>query len=95
MQNDLQQSSQEYEKLKSEISQRKDIFSKLQAEKNKVSNEKSKAENINTKFRKKIEDYKVPEVMEYVDLKVDKKNKNKNKNTFFFFFIINKEILNK
>jgi len=69
--NDLQQSSQEYEKLKSEISQRKDIFSKLQAEKNKVSNEKSKAENINTKFRKKIEDYKVPEVMEYVDLKIE------------------------
>eukprot|EP00833_Pecoramyces_ruminatium_P006291 jgi/Orpsp1_1/1180323/evm.model.c7180000072941.2 len=68
--NNLQQSSQEYEKLKSEISQRKDIYTKLLAEENKVTNEKIKAEKTNTSFKKKIDEYRVPEVMEYIDLKV-------------------------
>jgi len=40
------------------------------AEVNKVSNEKDKVEWVNTKFKKKIDEYKVPEVMEYIDLKV-------------------------
>ncbi|ORY40578.1 hypothetical protein LY90DRAFT_704085 [Neocallimastix californiae] len=69
--NNLQQSSQEYDKLKSEISQRKEIYSKLLAEVNKVSNEKDKVEWVNTKFKKKIDEYKVPEVMEYIDLKIE------------------------
>jgi len=69
--NNLQQSSQEYEKLKSEISQRKDIYTKLLAEENKVTNEKIKAEKTNTSFKKKIDEYRVPEVMEYIDLKIE------------------------
>jgi len=69
--NNLQQCSQEYDKLKSEIAQRKEIFSKLQAEENKVTNEKVKAEKINTSFKKKIDEYRVPMVMEYIDLKIE------------------------
>jgi len=69
--NNLQLSSQEYDKLKTEISQRKEIYSKLLAEVNKVSNEKDKVEWVNTKFKKKIDEYKVPEVMEYIDLKIE------------------------
>ncbi|ORX83538.1 hypothetical protein BCR32DRAFT_291937 [Anaeromyces robustus] len=69
--NNLQQCSQEYDKLKSEIAQRKEIYSKLLSEEAKVTNEKIKAEKTNTSFKKKIDEYRVPEVMEYIDLKIE------------------------
>jgi len=69
--NNLQQCSQEYEKLKTEIAQRKEIYSKLKAEEAKVTSEKEKAEKVNVSFKKKIDEYRVPMVMEYIDLKIE------------------------
>ncbi|KAJ3332697.1 hypothetical protein HDU76_013376 [Blyttiomyces sp. JEL0837] len=65
----LQTLTGESERLESEISQRQDLLEKLNAEGEIVKEETEKAEKINEKLTGQIEEYKVPQVMEYVNLK--------------------------
>ncbi|XP_064398587.1 coiled-coil domain-containing protein 113-like [Halichondria panicea] len=58
--------SAECGQLDSEISQRTDLLQRVQTETTTVNNEKSTAEEVNAEARKKLEDFKVPDVMEYV-----------------------------
>ena len=61
----------ESNRLGSEITSRRDLLSRIDAETNMVEDERSKAEKINRKLRQQLTDYKVPEVMEYVEEKAD------------------------
>lgn len=61
----------ESEKLKSEIIQRNDLFGKIETEMKFVLQEKETALAVNKKCRQQIQDFKVPDVMEYVQEKSD------------------------
>ena len=66
----LQSLSEESRKLRAEITQRKDLLSKLQSESSIVDLEMQKADRIYQKLSDQIQEYKVPQVLEYVTLKV-------------------------
>ncbi|XP_060600612.1 coiled-coil domain-containing protein 113-like [Ruditapes philippinarum] len=61
----------ESERLKSEITSRADLLTRIDAETTVVEAERSKAEKRNRKLRQQLADYRVPEVMEYVSEKAD------------------------
>jgi len=61
----------ESDRLKTEIVQRKDLFSKIESEMKLVEQEKSTAEERNSKCKQQLQDFKVPEVMEYVNEKAE------------------------
>ncbi|XP_060066425.1 coiled-coil domain-containing protein 113-like [Ylistrum balloti] len=61
----------ESERLKSEITARNDLLTRIDAETKVVEVERAKAEKINRKLRQQLADYRVPEVMEYVTEKAD------------------------
>eukprot|EP00842_Homolaphlyctis_polyrhiza_P006378 jgi/Hompol1/6741/HPOL_003319-RA len=65
----LQTLSSESERLRAEIAQRKDLLGKLIAEAEVVSQDKQKAERLNGWLLKQLDDYKVPDVMDYVLVK--------------------------
>jgi len=59
----------ESDRLNSEINQRKDLLWRIEAEMNIVEQEKSQADDTNKKYRQQLQDYKVPDVMDYVEEK--------------------------
>lgn len=61
----------ESERLKTEISSRLELLSRIDTETKSVEQERSKAEKINRKLRQQLGDYKVPDVMEYVGEKAN------------------------
>lgn len=61
----------ESDKLKSEIAQRNDLYYKIETEMKFVKQEKESAEQVNKKCRQQLQDFKVPDVMEYVQEKSD------------------------
>ncbi|OWF48016.1 coiled-coil domain-containing protein 113-like [Mizuhopecten yessoensis] len=61
----------ESERLKSEITARNELLTRIDAETKVVEVERAKAEKINRKLRQQLADYRVPEVMEYVTEKAD------------------------
>lgn len=67
----LQVLTLESDKLRSEIIQRNDLYGKIETEMKFVLQEKETALAVNKKFRQQIQDFKVPDVMEYVHEKSD------------------------
>jgi len=67
----------ESDRLKSEIGQRKDLLRKIGLEMDLVEREKSEAEDANKKYQQQLQDYKVPDVMEYVEEKAQLYNLHK------------------
>ncbi|OPL32938.1 hypothetical protein AM593_05241, partial [Mytilus galloprovincialis] len=61
----------ESERLKSEISSRNELLTKIDAETTVVEDERAKAEKINRKLRQQLTDFRVPDVMDYVTEKAD------------------------
>jgi antitoxin component YwqK of YwqJK toxin-antitoxin module len=61
---------QESRKLKTEINQRADLLNKLEREAERVQTEKETAKEVNSAIRLQLESYKVPQVMDYVEIKV-------------------------
>ncbi|XP_052817565.1 coiled-coil domain-containing protein 113-like [Mya arenaria] len=61
----------ESERLKSEITSRNDLLTRIDSETTVVEEERAKAERRNKKLRQQLADYRVPEVMEYVSEKAD------------------------
>ncbi|KAI8773473.1 coiled-coil domain-containing protein 113, partial [Biomphalaria glabrata] len=58
--------TKESERLKSEITSRQDMDSRIQAETAIAEAERTKAEQMNKKLRKQLNNFKVPSVMDYV-----------------------------
>lgn len=56
----------ESESIDNEMFQRNELMKKLEIETDQVVLEKDKAEDINTKTKKKLEDFKVPDVIDYM-----------------------------
>ena len=67
----------ESDRLKSEINQRKELLRKIGVEMDLVEWEKGEAEIANKKYHQQLQDYKVPDVMEYVQEKADLYNLRK------------------
>ncbi|KAK3086713.1 hypothetical protein FSP39_022367 [Pinctada imbricata] len=67
----LQTLTMESERLKSEISSRNELLSRIDSETDVVEEDRAKAEKINRKLRQQLADFKVPDVMEYVTEKAD------------------------
>jgi hypothetical protein len=63
--------TQESERLKQEISQRKELLQKIDQEMVSVQDERDKADLMNRKYRQQLSDYKVPDVMDYVQEKAE------------------------
>lgn len=63
--------TKESERLKSEISSRQELLSRIDTETEQVEDDRAKAEKINRKLRQQLADFRVPEVMEYVGEKAD------------------------
>lgn len=61
----------ESDRLNSEITQRKDLLRKIDVEMDVVEMEKAEAEEANRKYHQQLQDYRVPDVMEYVQEKAD------------------------
>lgn len=61
--------TQESARLKSEIAQREELYAKIDAESEVVEAERGKAEKLNVRLRKQLDDFKVPDVLEYVEVK--------------------------
>lgn len=61
--------TKESDRLFSEINQRKELLSKIEAEMSLVEQEKTAAHATNKNYRQNLQDYKVPDVMEYVQEK--------------------------
>ena len=73
----------ESDRLKSEIGQRKDLLRKIGSEMELVEREKTEAEDANKKYHQQVQDYKVPDVMEYVHEKAHLYNLHKVKDLSF------------
>ncbi|KAJ3115712.1 hypothetical protein HK100_001262 [Physocladia obscura] len=73
----LQSLTSESQKLRNEINQRTDFLSKLNQEAKIVARETQKASTINEKLKIKMEEFKVPHVMEYVNMKAEQYDLNK------------------
>ncbi|KAJ3298059.1 hypothetical protein HDU79_000910 [Rhizoclosmatium sp. JEL0117] len=67
----LQSLTGESQKLKSEIDQRREFLAKLNMEATLVAEETKKASTVNEKLREKMEEFRVPHVMEYVHIKAE------------------------
>ena len=58
-------------RLKAEIQLREDMLNKIAGESTVVEEERAKAERINVKLRKQLEEYRVPMVLDYVNEKAN------------------------
>ncbi|XP_071503610.1 cilia- and flagella-associated protein 263-like [Diadema antillarum] len=67
----LQTLTMESDRLKSEISSRNELLSRIDTETETVEEERASAEELNRRLRQQLEDYKVPDVVEYVQEKAD------------------------
>ncbi|KAI8622533.1 hypothetical protein BC830DRAFT_1088695 [Chytriomyces sp. MP71] len=67
----LQSLTGESQKLRNEIDQRRELLSKLNSESSLVSQERKKAEEVNLRLKEKMEEFRVPPVMEYVHIKAE------------------------
>jgi len=67
----------ESDRLKSEIGQRKELLRKIEVEMDLVEKEKEEAGDANKKYHQQLQDFKVPDVMEYVQEKADLYNLRK------------------
>jgi len=61
----------ESDRLKSEIALRNDLLSRIDSETDAVEKEREKAEKINGNLRRQLQDYIVPEVIDYVQVRAD------------------------
>ncbi|XP_063686995.1 coiled-coil domain-containing protein 113-like isoform X2 [Bolinopsis microptera] len=61
----------ESNRLKLEISQRNELLTKIDKETELVEKEREKAESINANLRRQLQDYIVPEVLDYVQVRAD------------------------
>jgi DNA repair exonuclease SbcCD ATPase subunit len=59
----------EFQRLQTEIAQRKDLLAKLKVEAGMVEQEREKAENLNNWLLQQIDTFRVPDVMDYVTVK--------------------------
>uniref|UniRef100_A0A8C5QEV3 Cilia- and flagella-associated protein 263 n=1 Tax=Leptobrachium leishanense TaxID=445787 RepID=A0A8C5QEV3_9ANUR len=66
----LQNSTAASSRLQKEIALRNQILQRIEAETHVVEQEREKAENLNKKIRKQLGDYHVPEVLQYVQEKM-------------------------
>ncbi|XP_069595674.1 cilia- and flagella-associated protein 263 [Ranitomeya imitator] len=66
----LQHSSLESGRLTKEISSRSEILQRIELETSQVEQERAKAEILNKKLRKQLSDYRVPDVLQYVQEKM-------------------------
>ena len=62
----LSRLTQESDQLKNELKQRNDILDKLNAEFSVAESDREEANEINITLKRKLSDFKVPEVMDYV-----------------------------
>ncbi|XP_033126093.1 coiled-coil domain-containing protein 113-like [Anneissia japonica] len=73
----LQTLTLESDRLNAEISSRNDLLGKIDSETDTVQSERAKAEEVNRRLRQQLEDFRVPEVVEYVQEKADLYEMNK------------------
>ncbi|KAG8562352.1 hypothetical protein GDO81_015648 [Engystomops pustulosus] len=78
----LQNTMVESTHLAREISVRNDILQRIELETEQVEQERAKAESINKKLRKQLSDYRVPDVLEYVQEKMEQEELEKNVRTW-------------
>ncbi|KXJ27320.1 coiled-coil domain-containing protein 113 [Exaiptasia diaphana] len=57
----------ESDQLKTEITQRNDLLCRIETENQMVDKDRKAADKLNTRLKQQLADYKVPEVMEYVE----------------------------
>ncbi|XP_063294040.1 coiled-coil domain-containing protein 113 [Pelobates fuscus] len=67
----LQNTTTEKVHLEQEISARNQILQRIESETQLVEQEREKAESLNKKLRKQLGDYRVPQLLEYVQEKID------------------------
>lgn len=72
----------ESDRLQAEISQRDDMLAKIAAETKVVEEDRSKALHCNKKLRKQLEDFRVPEVLDYVSEKAEQQHLTKTVKTW-------------
>uniref|UniRef100_A0A667XYP1 Cilia- and flagella-associated protein 263 n=1 Tax=Myripristis murdjan TaxID=586833 RepID=A0A667XYP1_9TELE len=65
----LQTVSSECKQLSCDITSRKEMLVKIEEETQRVEEERSKAEALNKKLRRRLTDYHVPDVLEYIRVK--------------------------
>lgn len=61
----------EYDKLQSEIAVKEDHLRRLLDETTRVSEEKAQAQRTNSKLKQQLEEYRVPQVLDYVKLNAE------------------------
>jgi predicted nuclease with TOPRIM domain len=61
----------EYEKLRAEIKVKQDNLTRLNDEYNRVLEEKTSVEKTNKKLKQQMEEYRVPQVLDYVKLNAE------------------------
>lgn len=71
LQHKLQECTELSKRLEQETNSRKELLERIDAETSQVEKERRKAEKINKKLKQQLDDYKVPEVMDYVTEKAD------------------------
>ncbi|XP_056381361.1 coiled-coil domain-containing protein 113 isoform X2 [Hyla sarda] len=74
----LQNTMVESVHLAKEISVRNEILQKIELETVQVEQERAKAESLNKKLRKQLSDYRVPDVLQYVQEKMEQEELEKN-----------------
>ncbi|XP_073515914.1 cilia- and flagella-associated protein 263 isoform X2 [Phyllobates terribilis] len=74
----LQHTSLESGRLAKEISSRAEILQRIELETSQVEQEREKAEIVNKKLRKQLSDYRVPDVLQYVQEKMAQEELEKN-----------------
>ncbi|XP_063801913.1 coiled-coil domain-containing protein 113 isoform X2 [Pseudophryne corroboree] len=74
----LQNTMAESIHLAKEISARKEMLQRIQVETEQVEQERAKAESLNKKLRTQLGDYRVPEVLRYVQEKMEQEELEKN-----------------
>ncbi|KAI9341998.1 hypothetical protein BDR26DRAFT_859919 [Obelidium mucronatum] len=67
----LQSLTAESQKLTNEIDQRREFLAKLNSEASTVAEDTRKAATVNEKLKEKMEEFRVPHVMEYVHIKAE------------------------
>ncbi|CAD5117718.1 DgyrCDS6465 [Dimorphilus gyrociliatus] len=67
----LQECTELSKRLEQEANSRKELLERIDCETSQVEKERNKAESINKKLKQQLDDYKVPEVMDYVTEKAD------------------------
>ncbi|KAM5126405.1 cilia- and flagella-associated protein 263 [Mantella aurantiaca] len=74
----LQNTTAESTHLSKEISTREDMLQRIEQETQQVEQERAKAECVNRKLRRQLSDYRVPDVLDYVQEKMEEEELEKN-----------------